>query len=159
MELLNQILLVIQPTVGSILTSGFSRFDQKWYNSLKKPGLTPPNFVFPIAWTILYILLGVNALLIYNSTKTKNRPSIMNKEFKNYLVIYEIQLILNFVWGWVFFGLKNLKLALAIVVIMILLTIYLLVQSWKINRVAFWLLVPYFVWISFASYLNFSIAF
>lgn len=159
MDLINQALLLLQPTIGSALSSGFSKFDQKWYNSLKKPVLTPPNIVFPIAWTILYILLGVNALLIYNSYKSKNRPSLMDNNFKNYMIVYEIQLILNFIWGWVFFGLRNLKMGLLIVGIMIILTICLLIQSWNVNRTAFWVLVPYFIWISFAAYLNFYIAF
>jgi tryptophan-rich sensory protein len=159
MDLINQALLLFQPTIGSALSSSFSKFDQKWYNSLKKPVLTPPNIVFPIAWTILYILLGVNALLIYNSYKSKNRPSLMDNNFKNYMIVYEIQLILNFIWGWVFFGLRNLKMALLIVGVMIILTIYLLIQSWNVNRTAFWVLVPYFIWISFAAYLNFYIAF
>jgi len=155
MDILKQAFLVLQPTILSGLTSGFSKFDQKWYNNLKKPSLTPPDIVFPIAWTILYILLGFNALYIYNSYKGKT----LDKEFNTYFIIYEIQLILNFVWGWVFFGLKNLQLALLIVVILILLTIYLMIHSWKVNKKAFWLLVPYFVWITFASYLNFYIAF
>ena len=86
MEILKQAFLVLQPTILSGLTSGFSKFDQKWYNSLKKPSLTPPDIVFPIAWTILYILLGFNALYIYNSYKGKT----LDKEFNTYFIIYEI---------------------------------------------------------------------
>jgi len=161
METTWKIALLLQPIIASFIISrlGGNRMDLTWYSKLEKPTLTPPKIVFPIAWTILYILLGVNAFLMYNTFFNFNRPSIFSSIFLHkYMIIYEIQLILNFSWSIFFFNLKKPWYSLAIVAIMIISTTYLLWESWNYNKIAFWVLVPYFIWICFASYLNFYIA-
>ena len=150
-----EFLFIIQPFIGNQLLSQFAPNTlnpqtKNWYRKLKKSSFTPPNYVFPIVWTILYILLGVNLIINYkNSGK---------KEFLvQYFIAYEIQLFLNFAWSLSFFGFKKPKVSLAIVTAMIGITGYLLWKSWKINKKAFWVLLPYGIWIAFAFYLNYSL--
>lgn len=126
--------------VGSIFTvSSIST----WYAALNKPIFSPPNWVFGPVWTILYILMGLSLYLVWLK---KRIPSV-----------FWVQLILNAVWSILFFGLKNPTLAFVDVValwVSIVLTIKALA---KINKLAGNLLIPYFAWVSFASFLNLAI--
>ena len=159
-NLLWQVLLVIQPFLGSSLVQAlggsFNANSRTWYNNLIQSPLTPPPIVFPIVWTSLYLLIGVSALLIYNTASLS--PANFKIDFLwKYLAPYEVQLVLNFFWSIAFFALQMPKLSLAVVFAMIGLTAYLLWKSWHTNRTAFWLLLPYAIWITFAMYLNFYI--
>ena len=158
-----KIFLLIQPFAGSFLVNflgGNSMRPSNWYNSLKRSPLTPPPIVFPIAWTILYILLGMNAFFMYNAISKLNRPAFFDKLFiKDYFVAYEVQLLLNFSWSFFFFAFKKPAISLGIVIGMILLTAYLLWKSWQTSKQAFITLLPYFLWILFAAYLNYYIVF
>ena len=159
-ELLWKILLILQPFLGtSIVTAfggNFNNNTRPWYNKLIQSPLTPPPIVFPIVWTTLYLLIGISAVLIYNSSLAN--PSTFKVDFLwKYLAPYEVQIILNFIWSIAFFAWQLPKLSLAIVYAMIALTAYLLWKSWFTNRTAFWLLLPYGIWITFAMYLNFYI--
>lgn len=119
------------------------------YEQLYQPSLAPPGWVFPIVWTILFILMGIAAYLIYESD---------SPEKKEALGIYAAQLIANIGWSLIFFGLDAYLLAFA----WILLLWYLIFLTWqsfrKINKTAGWLLVPYLAWVTFATYLNLAIA-
>lgn len=119
------------------------------YEQLYQPSLAPPGWVFPIVWTILFILMGIAAYLIYESD---------SQEKKEALGIYAAQLIANIGWSLIFFGLDAYLLAFA----WILLLWYLIFLTWqsfrKINKTAGWLLVPYLAWVTFATYLNLAIA-
>ena len=143
-------LLIIQPLLGSIIVSfsGSNFRDQKWYKSIKKPPLNPPDYIFPIIWPILYILIGISSFLVFRS-KNINKPL--------YYTVFEIQLLLNWLWTVFFFKLNNLYLSLVTVFIMIILTTYLISISYKYNKISAYLLIPYFIWISFACYLTFYI--
>jgi len=156
-DIIPKTLLVVHPIIGSFLTSflGGNNMSPSWYTTLKKSPLTPPGFVFPIVWTVLYILLGINVMTIYNKIKRLNRPAFFNQEFiKNYLISFEAQLILNLSWSFAFFKFKKPTISLGIVIGMVLLTIYLLYKSWYIDKTAFYILVPYLLWILLATYLN-----
>lgn len=119
------------------------------YEQLYQPPLAPPGWVFPIVWTILFILMGIAAYLIYESD---------SPEKKEALGIYAAQLIANIGWSLIFFGLDAYLLAFA----WILLLWYFIFLTWqsfrKINKTAGWLLVPYLAWVTFATYLNLAIA-
>lgn len=161
-ELATKAFFILQPILGSSIVSYFGgNYDKNsrgWYKSIKQSPLTPPPFVFPIVWPILYIMLGLNALLIYNKIKKLNRPSFFDKLFiKDYLPIYEIQLLLNFSWSIFFFSMKKPTVSLVVNILMIVFTVWLIFKSWKIDKTATWMLVPYVIWISFAAYLNFYI--
>jgi benzodiazapine receptor len=146
------IFLILQPFIGNAITmrffsSNLNTKNRTWYAKLKQSPLTPPSIVFPIVWSILYLLLGLSAVF-YLMGKSINLVS--------YIAPYEAQMLLNFAWSIVFFGLQKPKISLIIIFAMIGLTGYLLWMS-RGKRLAFWTLLPYFLWILFAMYLNFYI--
>lgn len=128
---------------GGLSNSGPS----DWYLALAKPGFTPPSWVFGPAWTILYILIGCAAGIIWHHRK-KN-PALF------YLFI--AQLIFNFSWSFIFFGAHHLLWA-AIDIILLWLTILLvIIKSIPHHKAVAWLLTPYLAWVSFATVLNITI--
>ena len=120
-----------------------------WYPSLNKPFFNPPNSIFGPVWTILYLLMGISIYMIWvNKTNT-------NKIFA--VIIFIIQMILNFLWSLIFFFLRRPDLAL-VDILLLFVSIYLMIQAFKkINVFAAYLQIPYLVWVGFASILNFSI--
>lgn len=116
------------------------------YDDMIKPVLSPPKIVFPIVWTILYILLGVSNYLINKGGK---------KEVPN--LIYYIGLVINLIWPFIFFNFKEYLIALIWLFILIVFVILMLIEYFKINRVAFYLQIPYILWLLFAFYLNYQI--
>ena len=121
-----------------------------WYPALAKPGFTPPGWVFGPAWTLLYLLMGIALWLVW-------READRGDNVRPALVAFAVQLALNALWSFVFFGLRMPGAALAEIILLwgaILLTI---VQFRKVSRLAALLLVPYWLWVSFAAVLNASI--
>lgn len=121
-----------------------------WYVGLIKPAFNPPSWIFGPVWTLLYLMIGISFFLIWNK-KTK----IETKQ--NAFIVFFIQLFLNAIWSPIFFGLKSPLVALLVIValwISILLTI---INFNKISKLASYLLIPYLLWVSFATVLNFSI--
>ena len=117
-----------------------------WYEEIK-PSIAPPNFVFPIAWTILYILIALSIYFVWTSSRKKDKMKI--------ILIFGINLIANALWSYLFFGLKNPLYAFYNLIVIWLSIIAMLVISWKSDRKAFYLLIPYLLWVSFAGVLNF----
>lgn len=117
-----------------------------WYAGLTKPPLTPPNVVFGPVWSFLYLLIGISGWIVWEKTKDL-KP----------LFIYVIQLGLNFAWSYVFFANQNPKGALLIIILLILAVVWNILEFSKFERKAAYLLVPYLVWISFATYLNLGV--
>lgn len=120
--------------------------DYNDYNNLIKPFFAPPGILFPIIWTILYILMGVSAYIIYNQTKN----------IKD-LTIYLIQLIINLFWSALFFIFKLRFLAFIWILFLIILVIIMIYQFYKISKLAAYLQFPYLIWIIFATVLNLAI--
>lgn len=121
-----------------------------WYESLEKPFFNPPNWVFGPVWTVLYLLMGVSFYMIWNNSKKKGKPFALR--------VFLLQLFLNFLWSFAFFGLQNPALGF-IVIILLWLSIFLTIKLFfRISRNAGYLLVPYLLWVSFASVLNLFIA-
>lgn len=121
-------------------------FEYNWYQNLIQPALTPPAWVFPPVWTILYLSMGI-ALFLYA------RKFSYNKKGWGY-VLFFTQLLVNFAWSPAFFGLKNIGLALAIVVLLDILVLLNIIEFAKVSKTASRILIPYFIWILFATYLN-----
>lgn len=115
---------------------------------INKPPLSPPAWVFPVAWTILYVLMGIASYIIWQS-KDKGR----------YLALkfYSAQLFFNFFWSYIFFNLQNYLFAFIWIIILWLLIIVTTVLFYRINKTAGYLLIPYLVWVTFAAYLNLAI--
>ena len=119
-----------------------------WYPTLKKPFFNPPNEVFAPVWTVLYIMMGISASLIWN------RIEKQEKEVKKAFGFFVIQLVLNALWSYLFFGLQNPLLALVEIVLLWLMIYETFLQFQKIDKIAGRLLLPYLVWVSFATLLN-----
>ena len=144
------------PLGGGFLVSLLTRNAMDQFGMLKQPALAPPAWLFPVAWTLLYVLMGVASYLIYLSLIKAKKAE--RKDALAALVVYGVQLLFNFIWTPLFFNAGLYWVAFAVLVIMWLLEIALLILAFKVNRVAFWCLVPYILWTSFAAYLNVSIA-
>ena len=121
-----------------------------WYSALNKPSFNPPPWLFAPVWTTIYIMIAIAAYLVWT-----RRDS--SRTYTTATSIYIVQLLLNFSWSIVFFGLHGIGAALAVILFLwvgIILNI-----SWfsKFDKAAAWLLAPYLLWVSFASVLNLSI--
>lgn len=122
-----------------------------WYPTLVKPSFNPPNWIFAPVWSMLYIMMGVAAGLVWN------RIDFEKEAVKKALLFFAIQLALNALWSFLFFGLKNPMLA-GIEIIVLWLMIYETYTKFvKINKIAAYLFIPYLLWVSFAMVLNGSI--
>lgn len=122
-----------------------------WYPTLVKPVFNPPNWLFAPVWTILYAMMGVAGGLIWNHLETNREP------VKKAFMFFIIQLGLNALWSYLFFGLHNPLLALIEIVLLWLMIFETYSQFKKIDRVAGMLLIPYLAWVAFATVLNASI--
>ena len=120
-----------------------------WYAFINKPFFSPPNWLFAPVWTLLYILMGISAFLIW-----KKRDNLKTKQA---FIFYGIQLILNALWSIIFFGMHNPGLALLEIIILWLFILITLIKFYKINKIAGLLFIPYLLWVSFASILNYAI--
>ena len=147
---------IIAPLGGGFLISLLARDAMGQFGMFKQPPLAPPAWLFPVAWTILYILMGVASYLIYlkyiNGNKSEKNAA------KEALIIYAVQLVLNFIWTPIFFNANLYWLAFVVIIVMWILELVLLIKTYKISRAAFWCLFPYLLWTTFATYLNISIA-
>jgi benzodiazapine receptor len=122
-----------------------------WYPTLVKPSFNPPNWVFAPVWSLLYVMMGVAAGLVWDKIEW-NRPIV-----KKALTLFAIQLALNALWSYLFFGLHNPFLAVIEIVLLWLMIYETYLQFAKINKIAGYLLLPYLAWVSFATVLNISI--
>ena len=130
------IAVILTAVIGSIAST--SAGTDSWYLLLNKSKLNPPGYVFGIVWPILYILMMVSAFLTH----------------KKVFSIFIIQLFFNAAWSWLFFRFQMPLIALLDIYLLIAINIYILNLMYKENKLAFFLFIPYVVWISFASYLN-----
>jgi tryptophan-rich sensory protein len=122
-----------------------------WYPTLIKPSFNPPNWVFAPVWSMLYVMMGVAAGLVWN------RIDYDKEIVKKALVLFAIQLALNALWSYLFFGLKNSMLAGVEIVILWLMIYETYLKFSKINKISGYLMIPYLLWVSFAMVLNASI--
>ncbi len=121
-----------------------------WYSTLNKPPFSPPNWIFGPVWTILYFLMGVSAFLVW-------KQGLKKKQVKEALLVFLTQLFFNFIWSILFFGLHSPILGLLDIIILWVLILITIVKFHKISKLAAYLLVPYILWVSFATILNFYI--
>jgi benzodiazapine receptor len=148
-----KILIMVATCVAvGYLSSAVSRDESDpWYDTLVKPVFNPPNWLFSPAWTTLYILMGIAAGLVWDKIDTQRE--VVRKG----LIFFWIQLGLNALWSYLFFGLHNPLLALIELVILWLMIYETFIQFTKINKAAGYLLIPYLAWVTFAGVLNASI--
>ena len=128
--------VILAAALGSLASTN-SGIDS-WYLSLNKSELNPPGYVFGIVWPILYVLMMISAFLTY----------------KKVFVVFNIQLIFNAAWSWLFFRYQMPLVSLLDIYLLIVMNIYILKLMYHESKIAFLLFLPYVLWISFASYLN-----
>lgn len=119
---------------------------------LEKPPLSPPAWLFPVVWTVLYILMGIASYLVIHSRAGQEQEG-------RAIALYAVQLFFNFFWSIIFFNLQWYGIAFLWLVILFVLVVLTTVEFFKINRIAGILMLPYCVWVAFAGYLNLAIAF
>jgi tryptophan-rich sensory protein len=117
-----------------------------WYATLVPPPLNPPTWVFGPVWTLLYILMGIAAFLVW---QRRDHPAA-----RAGLVLFVVQLALNTLWSWVFFGANSLGIAFVVIAALWLSILGTIERFYRVYPLAAYLLVPYIAWVTFASYLN-----
>lgn len=133
--------------VGALITTPSLT---SWYSQLNKPALTPPARVFGPVWTLLYLLMGIAAFLVW-------KKGLSSRGVKQGLALFSIQLGLNLLWSFIFFGLQAPFIAFLEIIVLWFCILGTLILFFKVTRVAGILLIPYLLWVSFAGYLTLSI--
>jgi len=133
--------------IGSIFTNASI---PTWYMTLEKPSFNPPNWLFGPVWTALYILMGIAAFLVW-------RAGLGEPKARTALIIFIIQLILNVLWSAAFFGFRSPIAGLVVIVILWVAILLTILSFVKVSIIAGILLIPYILWVSFASILNAAI--
>jgi len=128
--------------LGSLFTS--SAVKTPWYESVK-PSITPPNWLFPVVWTVLFFLIAVSLYLSWIYSRNK----------KTIALVFGINLFLNFLWSVIYFGMRNPQIAFFEIILLWLSILAMMSKSYKVNKTACYLLLPYIVWVSFAAVLNY----
>lgn len=153
MKKLNYLQLVLCIAIPLIAgaVSGFVTFDaiEGWYATLNKPVFNPPDFVFGPVWTVLYLLMGISLYMIVQSPKGTMRTRA--------LVLFGVQLFLNFMWSIIFFGLEHPDFALLDIIPLWAFILWMIISFKGIKPIAGYLQIPYLLWVSFATLLNASI--
>lgn len=139
--------IAIALTVGG-LSAFFTKDTMMIYQEINQPLLSPPPFIFPIVWTILFILMGISSAIIHNKNTSNTKKS---------LIIYVAQLIVNFFWSIIFFNLRNYLFAFLWLILLWILILLMIYNFYKVSKVAAYLQIPYLLWVTFALYLNFMI--
>ena len=141
---------VLIPLFVGALSALLSGSGMKAFASMNQPPLSPPGWLFPVVWTILYILMGIASYLIVTASAPPEQK-------RSALTLYGVQLFFNFLWSIIFFCFQQYLLAFFWLLALWLLIYLALHEFLKINKTAGLLLLPYLLWVSFAGYLNFAI--
>lgn len=137
--------LLIGIIAGFLTRQGVENFTL----NVEKPPFSPPAALFPIVWTILYILMGISAYIIEKTPDSTEKSRA--------LVLYYLQLFFNFLWSFIFFSFNNYLIAFIWIIILLILIIATTIEFYKIKPLAAYLMIPYILWVTFAAVLNFSI--
>lgn len=132
------------------LAGWLTREGNEWYRQyVQQPPLSPPGWVFPVVWGILYALMGIGAARVSLKPPSKERSAGLN--------LFIAQLIVNFFWSLIFFNLRSYGFALLWLGILWVLIVWMIGVFRQTDRLAAWLQVPYLLWVSFAAYLNWGV--
>jgi tryptophan-rich sensory protein len=121
-----------------------------WYAGLNKPSFNPPNWIFGPVWSVLFILMGISAYLVY-------RQGIKKNEVREALFIFAVQFGLNVLWSFLFFGLRSPALGFAGIIPLWISIAGTIISFYKISKTGSYLLMPYILWVTFAAFLNATI--
>ena len=144
------LICVAIPLIVGLISGFISRNAMSSFGELIKPPLSPPAILFPIVWTILYILMGIASYLILTSNATP-------EEKENALSVYGLQLFVNFFWSIFFFNLEWYLFSFLWLLLLWILIFNCITLFYHINKTAAYLMIPYLIWVTFAGYFNLSI--
>ena len=138
------------PLITGGLSAFITRGDMNLYSRINQPPLSPPGWIFPVVWSILYTLMGISLYLVWNSSANMN-------EKRRAFIFFATQLFLNFIWSPIFFGMQQFLLAFTVLIFMWIFALGMIINFYKISKPAGLLQIPYLLWLTFAGYLNFAI--
>ena len=149
---LKYIVVPLVTILVAIVGSYFSSSGMTWYNSdLITPSLNPPKWIFPVAWNLIFILTTISAIIFWGKLQLKE------KEFRNIFVLFTINAFLNVFWSYLFFVLHDSLAAFVEMLFLNLSLVAIFVLGYRYSKIAAYLLLPYFLWVSFATYLTYLI--
>ena len=154
------VLVTVCEIVG--ITAGLATAEgvTNWFQIIEKPPFTPPSSLFAPVWTVLYFLMGISTALVWHKGTDNGSENILEMDsgrVRVALVLFAIQLVLNFCWSFLFFKYHLLFTAFIEIITMLTFIILTTIYFYKIHKIAGLLMVPYILWVSFASILNFSL--
>ncbi len=154
-ETKNRILVFAIAVAVPLAIGGISAFltrnNMNIYEEIQAPPLSPPSFLFPVVWTVLYILMGISSGIIWQQRK-------INKDLtENALLVYFASLVFNFIWSLIFFNRRAFLFSFIWLIILLLLIIITIIKYRKLSPIAAYLQIPYCLWVAFAGYLNLGI--
>lgn len=138
------VFVVVVVAIGALI--GVNNVPGEWYQSLEKPFFNPPNWIFGPVWTALYVLIGVAGARTW-----------IRKPMGTRMRLWFTQMVLNFLWSPIFFGMQSPAGALIVIIPMLISILAFIALSYRRDRISMWLFVPYAVWVAFATVLNASI--
>jgi benzodiazapine receptor len=141
--------LVITISVGAMAGFATASSIGNWYEHISKPSFNPPNWLFAPVWTALYIMMGTALFLIWKQPPSRERSKA--------LTVFGIQLFLNFIWSFIFFNFHQIGLALIDIILLLSFIVVTIYNFRQLNRTAFWLMIPYLIWVTYATVLNAAI--
>lgn len=139
---------ILIPILVGGLSALLTKNSMNLYQTIEVPSFAPPGFLFPIVWTILFILMGISCYFVYDSGSNQTKDAI---------IIYAIQLALNFTWSIIFFNFRAFLLASIWIILLLVAIIMMIKQFYKISKIAAYLQIPYLVWVTFATVLTITI--
>lgn len=142
--------IAIALAVGG-LSALFTKNNMETYGNIAKPPLSPPGWVFPVAWGILYVLMGIGAAQIYINRSDKEEDA------RSALFVYGLQLLVNFFWSIIFFNMQAFLFAFIWLIILWVLVIVMIIMFKRVNKTAAYIQIPYLLWVTFAGYLTLAV--
>lgn len=136
------IIVLISSSFGAVFRPG------PWYDELIKPALNPPGWIFTPVWIILYLMIAISGWLLWKKCRSLKNPAV---------IFWAIQMILNALWSWIFFGLEMPFLSFINISLLLVFILFYIFHTYPLSRAASLLFVPYALWVGFASYLNLGI--
>lgn len=145
------ILSIVLTLAVGVIAALLTRNNMDVYENIRKPFLAPPGIVFPIVWTILYILMGISFAIVLQKSAKEGIYALPA------ILIYILQLAVNFLWSIIFFNLEAYLFSFIWLLVLWVLVGAMIIKFYEISPLAAYLNIPYFVWVTFAGYLNFMI--
>lgn len=139
--------ILIPLSVGG-LSALVTKNNMDLYSQINKPPLSPPSWLFPVVWTVLYILMGISLYLVWNGEKPND---------KNLFSVFGIQLFLNFIWPIIFFNFRAYLIAFVVLIFLWAASFLMIASFYQNKKISAFLQIPYILWLTFAAYLNFSV--